>query len=165
VIVWFSSCGSGAAVYKEGEAQNGDPDFAPDPVGPAALNAAAVEAFAAHDSVVNLNDTQSDSFIAADAEVFETGEFRVEGKFYVLTAARYHQEGYSDHYSYLAQHLCEGIETENGFMRGDANQDKKLTQHELFMYIKNREDTMEGGIVQNAQTYPLNSEYVLFVNE
>ena len=50
-------------------------------------------------------------------------------------------------------------------MRGDANQDKKLTQHELFMYIKNREDTMEGGIVQNAQTYPLNSEYVLFVNE
>ena len=165
VIVWFSSCGSGAAVYKEGEAQNGDSDFAPDPVGPAALNAAAVEAFAAHASVVNLNDTQSDSFIAADAEVFETGEFRVEGKFYVLTAARYHQEGYSDHYSYLAQHLCEGIETENGFMRGDANQDKKLTQHELFMYIKNREDTMEGGIVQNAQTYPLNSEYVLFVNE
>ncbi len=35
-------------------------------------------------------------------------------------------------------------------MRGDAGRDGRLTQHELFMYIKNCEDTMEGGIVQNA---------------
>jgi hypothetical protein len=46
-------------------------------------------------------------------------------------------------------------------MRADANDDGELTQHELFMYVKYREENPARG--QDAQVYPLNSDYVLFV--
>ena len=166
VLVWIASCGSGAAIYEEGVPQNGDPDFAPDPVGAAALNAAAVEAFAACDSVVNLNDFLSDDFALSDAEAFETGEFREKEKFYVLTASRYLQtsEGSATGASIFVQFLCDGIGAENGFMRADANHDKSLTQHELFMYIKSRAENAPKPVDERAQVYPLNSDYVLFSN-
>ena len=45
-------------------------------------------------------------------------------------------------------------------MRADANRDGKLTQQELFLYIRQFDEMY----MQNVQTYPLNSDYVLFVN-
>ena len=49
-------------------------------------------------------------------------------------------------------------------MPADANQDGKLTQHELFSYIKAREEDASDFVSQNVQEYPLNSDYVLFVS-
>lgn len=157
VIVWLDCCGSGAAIYQAGVPQNGDEDFNPDPVSFEAFNAAAVEAFAAYDSVVDLNDALSDGFAVEDSAAFETGEFRVEGKFYVMTAAAFQRTSASEKYGIFTAFLCEGIE----YMRADANNDGMLTQHELFMYVKYREEHPARG--QDAQVYPLNSDYVLFV--
>lgn len=167
VIVWLSSCGSGAAVYEDGVPQNGDSDFNPAPVNPAALNAAAVEAFSAYDSVVNLNTAPSGDFAVSDTAAFETGEFRQSGKFYVLTAARYHQVSWGAAGGVRSEFIgfiCDGLGIENDYMRADANRDGKLTQHELFMYIKAREEDPEHRVNQDVQTYPLNSDYDLFVN-
>jgi hypothetical protein len=48
-------------------------------------------------------------------------------------------------------------------MPADANKDGKVTQNELFLYIRNRAEDDENFINQNVQTYPLDSDYVLFV--
>ena len=157
VIVWLDCCGSGAAIYQTGVPQNGDEDFNPDPVNFEAFNAAAVEAFAAYDSAVDLNDVLYDGFAVEDTAAFETGEFRVEGKFYVMTAAAFQRTSASEKYGIFTAYLCEGIE----HMRADANDDGELTQHELFMYVKYREENPARG--QDVQVYPLNSDYVLFV--
>ena len=156
VIVWLSSCGSGAAVYDENVPQNGDPGF------DELLNKAAVQAFAARDSVADAG-ADSDGFTIGETLAFDTGEFRREGKFYVLTASRYQQSSYGvegEKNSFFDDALCKGLEKENGTMRADANRDGKLTQHELFLYIRQFDEMF----MQNVQTYPLNSDYVLFVN-
>lgn len=162
VIVWLDSCGSGAAVYKEGVPQNGEPGFNPDPVDTAAFNAAAVEAFAAYDSAADADRVLAEDFAVGDTAVFDTGEFCVDGKFCVLTASAYQHSSAGNTYGIFTGFLCDGIKTENGYMHADANHDGKLTQHELFMYIKYREEHPVKG--QDAQVYPLNSDYVLFVN-
>ena len=156
VIVWLSSCGSGAAVYDENVPQNGDPDF------DELLNKAAVQAFAVRDSVADAG-AGSDGFTVGETLAFDTGEFRREGKFYVLTASRYQQSSYGiegEKSSFFDDALCKGMEKENGTMRADADRDGKLTQHELFLYIRQFDEMF----MQNVQTYPLNSDYVLFVN-
>ena len=156
VIVWLSSCGSGAAVYDENVPQNGDPDF------DELLNKAAVQAFAARDSVADVG-ADTDGFTGGETLAFDTGEFRREGKFYVLTASRYQQSSYGiegEKSSFFDDALCKGMEKENGTMRADADRDGKLTQHELFLYIRQFDEMF----MQNVQTYPLNSDYVLFVN-
>ena len=156
VIVWLSSCGSGAAVYDENLPQNGDPDF------DELLNKAAVQAFAVRDSVADAG-AGSDGFTVGETLAFDTGEFRREGKFYVLTASRYQQSSYGiegEKSSFFDDALCKGMEKENGTMRADADRDGKLTQHELFLYIRQFDEMF----MQNVQTYPLNSDYVLFVN-
>ena len=156
VIVWLSSCGSGAAVYDENVPQNGDPDF------DELLNKAAVQAFAARDSVADAG-ADTDGFTGGETLAFDTGEFRREGKFYVLTASRYQQSSYGvegEKSSFFDDALCKGMEKENGTMRADADRDGKLTQHELFLYIRQFDEMF----MQNVQTYPLNSDYVLFVN-
>ena len=144
VIVWLGSCGSGAGIYEQGVPQNGD-----------ALTSVAMQAFSACDSVTE---------VPADG-LGGTGEFRKAGKFYVLTAARYHEMSWgleSMHYNFFGKFLSEGITVANG-MPADANADGKVTQHELFLYIKAREENKENFVYQNVQEYPLNSEYVLFV--
>ena len=156
VIVWLSSCGSGAAVYDENVPQNGDPGF------DELLNKAAVQAFAARDSVADAG-ADSDGFTVGETMAFDTGEFRREGKFYVLTASRYQQSSYGiegEKSSFFDDALCKGMEKENGTMRADANRDGKLTQQEFFLYIRQFDEMY----MQNVQTYPLNSDYVLFVN-
>jgi hypothetical protein len=158
VIVWLGSCGSGAAIYDENVPQNGD----------AALTAAAVAAFAAHDPTVVLDDTLAADFTVGETNAFERGEFR-QPKFYVLTAARYHEMSWgmeSTRFNYFPKFICDGamVDAKTGQMPADANQDGKLTQHELFSYIKVREEDASDFVNQNVQEYPLNSDYVLFVS-
>ena len=50
----------------------------------------------------------------------------------------------------------------DGVMRADADENGRLTQHELFLYIKSCEESDEDFIFQNVQEYPMNSDYVLF---
>ena len=59
---------------------------------------------------------------------------------------------------------AETVDAATGRMPADANGDGKLTQHELFLYIKAREEDPAYFIYQNVQEYPLNSDYVLFVS-
>ena len=158
VIVWLGSCGSGAAIYDENVPQNGD----------AALTAAAVAAFAAHDPTVVLDDTLAADFTVGETNAFERGEFR-QPKFYVLTAARYHEMSWGmedSRFNYFPKFICDGaaVDAKTGQMPADANQDGKLTQHELFSYIKIREEDASDFVNQNVQEYPLNSDYVLFVS-
>ena len=153
VIVWLGSCGSGAAIYEDGVPQNGDD----------ALAAVALKTFAAYDRMVTQPVTGDD----AEGLLPRTGEFRKEGKFYVLTAAGYHEMSWglgSDEYNFFGQFLTEGITKTNGNMPADTNQDGKVTQHELFLYIKEREEDENRFVNQNVQEYPVNSDYVLFGN-
>ena len=139
VIVWLGSCGSGAGIYEQGEPQNGD-----------SLTAAAMQAFSAYESSGDGQD---------EVEAC-TGEFRRSGKFYVLTASRYHEMSWgleSGKYNYFIRFLTEGISAADG-MPADANADGKVTQHELFLYIKAREEDKEDFICQNVQEYPLNEQ-------
>ena len=155
VIVWLGSCGSGAAIYEHGVPQNGDEDF----------TANAMQAFSAYDDRNNAPVYVPSEFPGI-AEEYETGEFRKEGKFYVLTAARYHQMSWGsekERLNFFGKFLCEGITNTNGRMPADANGDDRVTQNELFRYIKSREEDDAEFINQNVQTYPQNSDYVLFV--
>lgn len=157
VIVWLGSCGSGAAIYEQGVPQNGDEDFA----------LAVTETFAAFDSVVEVPVYAPNEFAMGDAETFDTGEFRQDGKFYVLTAARYHQMSWgtgSDAYNFFVKFLTDGITPANGSMPADANNDGLVTQNELFLYIKGREEDKENFVYQDVQAYPLNSNYILFAS-
>jgi hypothetical protein len=65
-------------------------------------------------------------------------------------------------YGYAPNGL-KGERHKKGEMPADANKDGKVTQNELFLYIRNREEDDENFINQNVQTYPLDSDYVLFV--
>jgi hypothetical protein len=156
VIVWLGSCGSGASIYEHGVPQNGDK----------ALAAAAMRAFSSRDSVNWVANDAAGELGNITAEKYDTGELRQEGKFYVLTAARYHERSWgmeSERMNYFGKFLSEGITKTNGKMPADGNKDGKVTQNELFHYIKNREEDDEHFINQNVQTYPLDSDYVLFV--
>ena len=48
-------------------------------------------------------------------------------------------------------------------MPADLNGDGKVTQHELFLYIKTAEEDPETGMDQDVQAYPVESDYVLFI--
>ena len=155
VIVWLGSCGSGAVIYEHGVPQNGDK-----------VMAAAMKAFSASDSVewVPTDAAGEDERVYMDADL--VGELRQEGKFYVLTAARYHQVSWgmeAQRMNFFTKFIAEGITNTNGNMPADANKDGKLTQNELFLYIKDHEEDEKDFIYQNVQTYPVDSDYVLFV--
>ena len=156
VIVWLGSCGSGAIIYEHGVPQNGDE----------ALATAAMEVFAACDSEDPVPADAADELVSDAMEKYGAGELRQEGKFYVLTAARYHQMSWGveeQRMNYFGKFLSEGITNTNGQITADANDDGKLTQNELFLYIKSREEDEADFIYQNVQTYPQDSDYVLFV--
>ena len=145
VIVIIGSCGSGAAISRNGyRSSSANPD---------AFNEAVVSAFAAADEVL-----PSDGEDAANI-----GEFR-KSKFYVLTAAKHMESSWgSEYYGYnfFTYYLSKG-----GKGAADSNKDRKITLKELYKYVsKNAKGPYWDGYsdnYQHARVYPSNSSYVLF---
>jgi hypothetical protein len=138
-----------------------------------ALDNALIDAFSSADPGirVRVSDSERRRRIAKGQLAPNTGELRVENKFYVLTASRYHEdsygfESYSDSYNYFTKWLTDGIGT-SGRMPADANYDNETTLSELFNYISRVGDNYpfnfaEGTFYQHVQVYPKNSPYGLF---
>ena len=168
VIVVLESCGAGAAVYPNGGNSNNDGKALYEDVKRRAtqFDEAVIRAFSGADPgiVVTLqpNDVQAN-----------TGEFRVDNKFYVLTASRYQElswgmeSGKSEtSYNYFTLWLTQGIGT-SGAMPADANSNNQTTLDELYRYISKVGDDYQfktdGGVYyQHVQVYPADSDYVLF---
>ena len=157
MIVLLESCGSGAAVYSNGKSAN-DPakDF----------DQAVVDAFRAVDSPMKV-EVQPGG-MASNGLVKNTGEFRLENKFYVLTASRHLEVSWGiDNWNYFTKWLTDGIGP-YGAMPADANKNGQTTLNELYRYIANAGENTpiesEGvNYYQHVQVYPANSGYVLFV--
>lgn len=168
VIVVLESCGAGAAVYPNGGNSNNDGKALYEDIKRRAtqFDEAVIRAFSGADPgiVVTLqpNDVQAN-----------TGEFRVDNKFYVLTASRYQElswgmeSGKSEtSYNYFTLWLTQGIGT-SGAMPADANSNNQTTLDELYRYISKVGDdyqfrTDSGVYYQHVQVYPADSDYVLF---
>ena len=157
VIVILESCGSGAAVFETYAEQN---DAAANAIANAkAFDQAVIDAFAAADTGIVTNDVEN------------TGEFRVENKFYVLCASRYLESSWGTEYykyNYFTKWLTDGIGT-SGTMKADKDGDKNGTTSlkELFKYISKVGDnyafrTTSGSYYQHVQAYPKSSTYGLF---
>jgi hypothetical protein len=169
VIVVLESCGAGAAVYPNGGNSNNDGKALYEDIKRRAtqFDEAVIRAFSGADPgiVVTLqpNDVQAN-----------TGEFRVDNKFYVLTASSYQElswgmeSGKSEtSYNYFTMWLTQGIGT-SGAMPADANSNNQTTLDELYRYISDIGDDYpfrpaDGGVYyQHVQVYPTDSNYVLF---
>lgn len=168
VIVVLESCGAGAAVYPNGGNSSNDSKALYEDIKRRAtqFDEAVIRAFSGADPgiVVRLqpNDVQAN-----------TGEFRVDNKFYVLTASRYQElswgmeTGKSEtSYNYFTLWLTQGIGT-SGAMPADANSNNQTTLDELYRYISKVGDDYQfktdGGVYyQHVQVYPADSDYVLF---
>ena len=168
VIVVLESCGAGAAVYPNGGNSNNDGKALYEDIKRRAtqFDEAVIRAFSGADPgiVVTLqpNDVQAN-----------TGEFRVDNKFYVLTASRYQElswgmeSGKSEtSYNYFTMWLTQGIGT-SGAMPADANSNNQTTLDELYRYISKVGDdyqfrTDSGVYYQHVQVYHADSDYVLF---
>ena len=143
VIVWLGSCGSGAAIWDDGNGNAGpqDPDL---------FNELVISAFA--EAEASLADPN-------------TGEFR-NPKFYVLTAA--HQEeswGSEENLSTcFARHIIGGI---TGDKPADDDDNGTITLNELYEYLYEKclgphGPTGDVTHYQHVQVYPENSSYQLF---
>ena len=168
LIVILESCGAGAAVYANGGNSSNDSKALYEDIKERAtqFDEAVIRAFSGADPgiVVKLqpNDAQAN-----------TGEFRVDNKFYVLTASRYQElswgmeSGKSEtSYNYFTMWLTQGIGT-SGAMPADANSNSQTTLDELYRYISRVGDNYpfktDGGVYyQHVQVYPADSDYVLF---
>lgn len=172
VIVILESCGSGAAVYANNSSGGSDRKamFETFKKRSEAFDAAAIRAFANADTGVRVRYGASDS---GDTRA-NTGEFRVENKFYVLTASRYQELSWGNEaedadraYNYFTLWLVQGIGV-SGAMPADANNNGQTTLNELYRYISDIGDdfpfTPSSGEVyyQHVQVYPNDSDYVLF---
>ncbi len=177
VIVVLESCGAGAGVYAN---SNGASDrkalFEAAKKRSKAFDAAAISAFANADTGVRVRIDASDS---GDIRA-NTGEFRVENKFYVLTASRYQELSWGEEtedpyyaHNYFTRWLTQGIGTSDTMpadnsMPADANNNGQTTLDELYRYISDVGDDYpfrpaSGGVYyQHVQVYPTNSNYVLF---
>ena len=155
-IVWLGSCGSGAGVYdKDVEENVADPYYGE-------YNEEEWDGW--YEYEVNNADG---GFIVENMPLLETGELRLPD-FQVMTAARYRYFGWgieANNYTFFVHFLTEGVCSPDGSMPADLNGDGRLTQHELFCYIKERMEDPESGSDQDIQAYPLESDYVLFVKE
>ncbi len=171
VIVMIGTCGSGAAVYQSGVAENavGSAGSGFDPEAFAELCA---EAFAAQDQYI---ESDEEGYIY-DEEGNNTavqpnlGDF-CTSKFYVLTAARHQESSWgteaSPSHNYFTQYLALGAQG-----AADSSGDGAVSLHELFLYIKanatgpyytyNEQGVREGPYYQHVQEYPKNSSYILF---
>jgi len=172
VIVILESCGAGAGVYAN--SSNGKSDrkalFEAAKKRTEAFDAAAIRAFANADTGVRVRYGASES---GDTRA-NTGEFRVENKFYVLTASRYQElswgmEQYDADrsYNYFTLWLVQGIGV-SGTMPADANNNGQTTLDELYRYISDVGDDYafspkkDEVYYQHVQVYPENSNFVLF---
>ena len=153
-IVWLGSCGSGSVIYdpehpeEENIAGPYDGDYDEDE----------------WDGWPEYEINDDGEISLGDAETFDISEMRLDN-FQVLTAARYRFVSWGragDTRNAFTEFLTDGVNGPNGSMPADMNQDGLLTQHELYLYIKLREDDPEQGFDQDVQAYPFNSDYVLF---
>ena len=178
VILLIDTCGSGAGVYTTEEEQNG--------LSKKALRKARKQAARAFDHAV------IDTFSAADTGVMvkvenesagkgddsNIGEYRVENKFYVLTASRYAEESMCWHSddggaSYFTEWLIEGV-GESGDMPADVrgNGNGVIELREMFKYISDVGDNYEVllydedgtpiSAYQHVQVYPKDSDFRMF---
>ena len=153
-IVWLGSCGSGSVIYdpehpeEENIAGPYDGDYDEDE----------------WDGWPEYEINDDGEISLGDAETFDISEMRLDN-FQVLTAARYRFVSWGragDTRNAFTEFLTDGVNGPDGSMPADMNQDGLLTQHELYLYIKLREDDPEQGFDQDVQAYPFNSDYVLF---
>ena len=165
VIVILESCGSGAAIYN----RNGTDSAAQLKAcsdAAKAFDAAVVRAFASIDPgmevVVEPNSLNS------NGDVSNTGEFRLENKFYVLTASRFQEDSWGTaNFNYFTYWLACGLML-SGSMPADTNNNSQTTLNELYKYISKEGDNYPfkdgyGNVYyQHVQVYPANSGYVLF---
>ena len=163
VIVIVESCGSGACVYSSSAAQN-------------ALQTQSGDG-ASDEFTQKLIDAFADIDSAQRGASPNTGELRVSGKFYVLTASRYQEESWGlepeigDAYNYFTKWLTDGVGL-SGSMPADqmygGNLNGIVELEELFKYISAVGDNHgildEYGFYhyQHVQRYPENSSYMLF---
>lgn len=142
VVVFIDSCGSGAAIYANGQLMSRA--AAAD-----RFNRAVINAFAAVDETV------------VDETVANTGEFRTS-KFYVLTASDYHETslvvsvqdfGNISLFTYLASF---GLYKWADDTSEQGNGDGYVTLFELYKFINKHE-----GSSQHVQMYPSKSTYKL----
>ena len=153
-IVWLGSCGSGSVIYdpehpeEENIAGPYDGDYDEDE----------------WDGWPEYEINDDGEISLGDAETFDISEMRLDN-FQVLTAARYRFVSWGragDTRNAFTEFLTDGVNGPDGSMPADMNQDGELTQHELFLYIKLREEDPEQGVDQDVQAYPFDSDYVLF---
>ena len=168
VIVIIESCGAGSAIYSPYEAENSmintddismkdtkleradqSQPFKVRSFSASTFTSDAISAFAAKDH----------SFKVKNSGV---GALRKENKFYVLAAARHHQnsEGWeypdtSLSYNVFTKWLIDGVSSSGDY---DSNGIINLT--ELFQYIDYREKNEN--YEQRVQRYPVGSAYELF---
>lgn len=171
VIVILESCGSGAAVYaNNGSGKDKKALFEEAKRRTEAFDAAVIKMFSNADSgtKASVQGDAGDSGVS----VRNTGEFRVEKKFYVLTASRFQELSWGwesgspeSSYNYFTMWLTEGIGT-SGAMPADTDGNRKTTLNELYQYISDVGDNFPfeaGGVYyQHVQVYPANCNYVLF---
>lgn len=163
IIILINACGSGAGVYTEDERN------AASAKGQAAarrFDQCVVDAFSQADPGIVIKAHDASGVTQAN-----TGELRVENKFYVLTAARYQENSYGyngiDNYSLFAKWLSDGIGL-HGKMKADANKNGQVSLNEMYKYIVkvgNRFPVVdrEGHThYQHVQVYPSNSSFVMF---
>jgi len=159
VIVILQSCGSGAAIHANGSS--------------AAELCRAAESF--DSNAIRL-------FQAADpgiaVPVANTGELRVENKFYVLCASAYREESWGDEpetdeangSNMFTNWLIEGV-GKSGNMPADkkyaGNKNGMVDLHELYRYISGEGDHCpiygtSGLYYQHVQVYPAELRFALF---
>ena len=151
-IVWLGSCGSGSAIYDPEEENSSDGYFGD-------YDEDEWEGWPEYE----MNEAGDDASLPDDALV-SICEMRLPD-FQVMTAARYRYVSWglaNRQYNHFTRLLVEGVYGPGESMPADSNGDGKITQKELFTYIKMREEDPELGVDQDVQAYPYDSEYVLF---
>ena len=140
VIVILESCGSGSAIYANGEKGASEDEL------DEAFNEAVIEAFAAAEAAIPVKNT---------------GEFR-KPKFLVLTASQHEESSwgaesssYTNSYNYFTKWLVEGVGTGTS-SPADTNNDKTVTLNELYKYIQKVGDNyaFNDAYYQHVQAYP-----------
>ena len=155
MIVVLSFCGSGAAVkgMSNQEYQKKVRE--------------ALAAFAAADTGIY----EEVEVIGEDGQVEKRREFCVANKFYVLTAADVYDESYGNSSgSLMGKAIVDSITSSGGYLKADANKDKKVTFTEWYNYVYNFcysvDVVLRDGshVRQRVQRYPTSSDYVVFWN-
>ena len=164
VIVIIETCGSGAAIYSPGISEN---QYNTVRNAATSFDAEVIRAFSQADPGIRVRVPGRSNTKGAPTP--NTGELRVENKFYVLTATRYQEDSYGTErgpYNFFTKWLTDGIGT-SGRMSADANSNGETTLSELFDYISAVGDNYpvefpEGTFYQHVQVYPKNCNYGLF---